>query len=223
MPNLEQIRVQIAACRLCDLAKARTQTVPGEGDPRAKVMLIGEAPGFYEDQQGRPFVGAAGQFLEELLNLAGLSRRDVFITNVVKCRPPGNRDPEPEEMAACDGYLRAQIEALAPTLIVTLGRFSLAKFFPQTRGMKEVHGRALSYNGLTICAMYHPAAALHQGSLRQVLQDDFKRLPAIIERLEAASDQAAPGNGQGATGDQRALPFGALAPAAEQMTMFDLA
>ncbi len=212
IPNvstLEQIRAQIAGCHLCDLARARRQTVPGEGDPRAKVMLIGEAPGFYEDQQGRPFVGAAGQFLEELLNLAGLSRRDVFITNVVKCRPPGNRDPQLDELAACDAYLRAQIEALAPRVIVTLGRFSLAKFFPQTRSMKEVHGRALSYNGLTICAMYHPAAALHQGSLKQVLQEDFKKLPAIIDRLEG--------------GERGPPPFGTVvAPAAEQMSMFEL-
>lgn len=205
--NLDQIHAQIAGCRLCDLALARTQTVPGEGNFRAKVMLVGEAPGFYEDQQGRPFVGPAGHFLEELLQLAGLTRSDVFITNVVKCRPPGNRDPLPEELAACDGYLRAQIEAIAPRVLVTLGRFSLAKFFPSVRNMREVHGRALPYNGLTICAMYHPAAALHQGSLKEVIQQDFRRLPSIIARAEAAPD---------GLGSEAPSPL-----AAEQMSLFE--
>lgn len=205
LQNLEELRLQIAACQRCSLSKARTHTVPGEGSSRAKVMFIGEAPGFYEDQQGRPFVGPAGQFLDELLKLAGLSRPEVFITNVVKCRPPGNRDPEPDELAACDGYLQAQIAAIAPRVIVTLGRFSLSKFVPNVRNMREVHGRALPYNGLVICAMYHPAAALHQGSLRHVLEEDFRKLPAIITRAESQPP-----------GQEAADPR----PVAEQMSLF---
>lgn len=209
MPDLEEIRVQVARCQLCDLSQARTQTVPGEGSPHARVMFIGEAPGFYEDQQGRPFVGPAGQLLDQLLELAGLSRKDVFITNVVKCRPPGNRDPEAEELAACDGYLRAQITAIKPRVIVTLGRFSLNKFIPTVRSMKEVHGRAIPYDGMFICAMYHPAAALHQGSLKRVLEEDFRRLPMIIARAEAEATQ-----------QPFSLP-GARRPLPEQMSLFE--
>ena len=185
MITLEEIRGQIARCRQCDLSKARGQTVPGEGASRADVMLVGEAPGFYEDQHGKPFIGPAGQFLDDLLALAELSRKEVFITNVVKCRPPGNRDPEPDELAACDGYLRAQIAAIQPKVIVTLGRFSLAKFIPNTRSMREVHGRALPVEGMVVCAMYHPAAALHQGSLRRVIEDDFRTLPMIIAQAQS--------------------------------------
>ena len=148
------------------------------------------------DQQGRPFVGPAGQLLDNLLACAGLARTEVFITNVVKHRPPGNRDPELDELDACDTFLRAQIEALRPLVIVTLGRFSLAKFVANVRSMREVHGKAIHQNGATICAMYHPAAALHQGSLRSVLEQDFRGLPLIItrarERAGAAEAAATP-------------------------------
>lgn len=209
MPTLQEIHAQVVGCQKCDLGKARTHAVPGEGDPRAKVMFIGEAPGFYEDQQARPFVGPAGHLLDELLKLAGLSRKEVFITNVIKCRPPGNRDPEAEELAACDGYLRAQIAAIDPLVIVTLGRYSLAKFVPSVRSMKEVHGRALPWNGRVVCAMYHPAAALHQGSLRQVLEQDFRTLPMIITRAEARTP----------AGESEKGPV--AASAAEQMSLFD--
>lgn len=175
-------------------------------------MFVGEAPGFYEDQQGRPFVGPAGQFLDELLGHADLTRQDVFITNVVKCRPPGNRDPEPDELAACDGYLRAQIAALDPRVIVTLGRFSLAKFVPNVRSMRDVHGRALPHEGRVVVAMYHPAAALHQGSLRSVIEDDFRTLPMIIAR--ATSQAAAP---PAAAAPAAAAPQ----PAHEQIPLFE--
>lgn len=171
-------------------------------------MLIGEGPGFYEDQRGRPFVGPAGHFLDELLGLAGFSRGDVFITNVVKCRPPGNRDPEPEELAACDGHLRAQIEVIQPNVIVTLGRFSLAKFVPGVRSMKEVHGRAIPYQGRLVVAMYHPAAALHQGGLRRVIEEDFRMLPMIVARKAPAGAVAEPAP--------------AASPAAEQISLFAL-
>jgi len=184
-PDLKEISEQIVRCRLCKLGDGRARAVPGEGNAHAEVMLVGEAPGFYEDQQGRPFVGPAGQFLDELLKLAGLSRSEVFVTNVIKHRPPGNRDPEPDELEACDTFLRAQIAAIRPRVIVTLGRFSLAKFVPNVRAMRDVHGRASPYNGMTICAMYHPAAALHQQSLRAVLEQDFRALPMIVARARA--------------------------------------
>jgi len=185
LPELREINEQIARCRLCKLGTGNARPVPGEGNPHASVMLVGEAPGFYEDQQGRPFVGPAGQLLDQLLTAAGFSRSDVFITNVIKHRPPGNRDPEEEEITACDAFLRAQIAAISPKVIVTLGRYSLAKFMPNIRSMKEVHGKAFPYEGRLVCAMYHPAAALHQGSLRSVLEQDFRTLPMIIARAEA--------------------------------------
>lgn len=189
---LAQISEQVAKCKLCKLGEGRARPVPGEGSPNASVMFIGEAPGFYEDQQGRPFVGPAGQFLDELLQLAGLKRSDVYITNVVKHRPPGNRDPEPDEIVACAVHLQAQIAAIRPQVIVTLGRHSLARFLPSVRSMAEVHGRAMTCNGLLVCAMYHPAAALHQGRLRAVLEQDFRALPLIIararERAAAATE-----------------------------------
>jgi uracil-DNA glycosylase len=211
LPTLEEIKVLIAHCRDCDLSKGRTQTVPGFGNPDAKAMFVGEAPGFYEDQQGRPFIGPAGQFLDKLLELAGFARKDVFITNVVKCRPPGNRDPEPSELDACDGHLRAQIAALDPKVIVTLGKFSLAKFVPNVRSMREIHGRAMPYEGRLVVAMYHPAAALHQGSLRAVIEDDFRTLPMIIARSDVqAAPAAAP-----------AAPAPSGSPAHEQIPLFE--
>jgi uracil-DNA glycosylase len=184
-PGLREISEQIARCRQCKLGTGSARPVPGEGNPQAKVMLVGEAPGFYEDQQGRPFVGPAGQLLDQLLGAAGFARSDVFITNVIKHRPPGNRDPEEDEITACDSFLRAQIAAIRPKVLVTLGRYSLAKFIPNVRSMKDVHGKAFPYEGLLVCAMYHPAAALHQGSLRSVLEQDFRALPTIIARAEA--------------------------------------
>jgi DNA polymerase len=143
-------------------------------------MLIGEAPGYYEDQQGRPFVGQAGQFLEQLLASIGLKRTDVFITNVIKCRPPQNRDPLPDEIGACSGWLARQIEIVDPAIIVTLGRYSLARFVP---GMPigRIHGQARKVNGQWVVPMYHPAAALHQGSLRRTIEDDFRKIPAFLE------------------------------------------
>jgi DNA polymerase len=143
-------------------------------------MFIGEGPGFYENEQGRPFVGQAGKFLEELLAEIGMRREQVFIANVVKCRPPGNRDPLPEELAACNGYLDRQIEAINPCIVVTLGRFSMAKFLPNTR-ISEIHGHPVWVNQRLIVPMFHPAAALHQPSLKATVIADFKRLPEAIE------------------------------------------
>ena len=178
---LDQIASEVTVCEKCQLAFSRKRAVPGEGPSEAEILFIGEGPGFYENEQGRPFVGAAGKFLEELLRRAGLTREAVFITNVVKCRPPANRDPLPEELAACNGYLERQIEALNPYVIVTLGRFSMAKFMPNSR-ITEIHGKAKYVNDRLVVAMFHPAAALHQPSLKGAILDDFGRLPTYLEQ-----------------------------------------
>jgi len=171
----------IRACTLCALSETRTNAVPGEGPLDAEIMLIGEAPGVNEDRQGRPFVGAAGQFLSELLAAAGLTREQVYICNVLKCRPPGNRDPLPGEIEACSEYLDLQLDMVDPLVVITLGRFSMAKWFPQ-QAISRIHGSVKESGGRLIVPMYHPAAALHQGNLRQVLLDDFARVPAILQQ-----------------------------------------
>lgn len=176
---LKEIAEQTATCTRCKLHYSRKKAVPGSGDPGSSVMFIGEGPGFHENQQGLPFVGAAGKFLDELLSDAGLSRAEVFITNVVKCRPPGNRDPQVEELEACKPYLERQIAAINPDVIVTLGRISMGYFINNGR-ISGIHGRSFWSNGRMIVPMYHPAAALHQPSLREVVRDDFVRLPELI-------------------------------------------
>ncbi len=179
--TLTQIARQIAVCQQCDLHTSRKLSVPGEGPADAQIMLIGEGPGFYENEQGRPFVGSAGNFLSELLAKAGLSREEVFITNVVKCRPPGNRDPLPEELAACRDYLESQISTINPKIIVTLGRFSMGMFFPLAR-IGAVHGQPSKINGRLIVPMYHPAAALHQPALKSTVERDFSHLADFIKQ-----------------------------------------
>ncbi len=179
--ELENVAQAVATCTLCNLQHSRTNTVPGEGPADAEIMFIGEGPGFHENQQGRPFVGAAGRYLDELLESINLKRSDVFITNVVKCRPPGNRDPQADELSACNGYLDRQIHAINPKVIVTLGRFSMAKFLPNAK-ISEVHGQAMNIRGRLIVAMYHPAAALHQRSLKATIEEDFSRLPELIKK-----------------------------------------
>lgn len=189
MPNdgvviaLNEIAAEVRGCPKCELCKSRTHAVPGEGDPHARIMLIGEGPGYHEDQQGRPFVGASGKFLSELLAQAGLQREDVFITNVVKCRPPGNRDPLPDEIAACSNYLDRQIEAINPDVIVTLGRFSMARWFAGER-ISKIHGQPRKANGRLIVPMFHPAAALHQQSIRPQIEEDFRKLPKFLAEVE---------------------------------------
>ncbi len=176
---LEQVAKEVSGCTKCPLSFSRKLAVPGEGPANSEIMFIGEGPGFYENEQGRPFVGAAGQFLGELLQKAGLKREQVFITNVVKCRPPGNRDPLPDELAACNDYLDRQIEAIQPVVIVTLGRFSMAKFLGNVR-ISDVHGQSRWVNGRLIVPMFHPAAALHQPSLKGAVVEDFNRLPGYL-------------------------------------------
>lgn len=177
---LEEIAAQTAVCTRCKLHHSRKHAVPGAGNPHADILFIGEGPGFHENEQGLPFVGAAGKFLDELLGEANLIREDVFITNVVKCRPPGNRDPQPEELEACRSYLERQIAAINPEVIVTLGRISMGTFINNGR-ISAIHGRSFWSNGRMIVPMYHPAAALHQPSLRDVVKEDFEKLPGLVE------------------------------------------
>ncbi|HZS94450.1 MAG TPA: uracil-DNA glycosylase [Chloroflexota bacterium] len=171
---------EIEGCRRCDLYRTATRAVPGEGPADSDIMLVGEAPGFNEDKQGRPFVGAAGKFLEELLAVAGLTREQVFITNVVKHRPPNNRDPSPDELTACRPWLDRQMEIINPRLIVTLGRFSLGTFLPGSM-ISKVHGQLREKDGRYYFPMYHPAAALHQQALRATLLSDMERLATFLK------------------------------------------
>lgn len=177
--ELEAVATEVAVCEDCKLHLSRKNAVPGEGPADSDLMFIGEGPGFHENEQGRPFVGAAGRFLEELLAGIGMKREDVFICNVVKCRPPGNRDPEQQEIEACSKYLERQIKAIDPKVIITLGRFSMARYFPDAR-ISRIHGQPAEINGRLIVPMYHPAAALHQPSLRETVQADFAKLPTLI-------------------------------------------
>ena len=183
MSELTKLYEEIAICQRCDLARSRTHTVPGEGPENAEIMFIGEAPGFHEDRQGRPFVGAAGKFLDELLASIGLTRDDVYICNVIKCRPPGNRDPLSDEIAACRPFLDKQIELIQPKLIVTLGRYSMARYFPNAQ-ITRIHGRPKRFGGRIYYPMFHPAAALHQPKWRSVVEEDMLKIPQILKEAE---------------------------------------
>ncbi|MBI1885533.1 MAG: uracil-DNA glycosylase [Chloroflexi bacterium] len=191
MSELQELYRRVSVCSDCDLCQKRTHAVPGEGPENAEVMFIGEAPGFYEDQQARPFVGPAGRFLDELIASTGLRREQVYITNVVKCRPPENRDPLPSEIESCRNYLQRQIELIKPKVIVTLGRYSLAWFFPKD-SIGKVHGQIRVKDGLCVLPMYHPAAALHAASMRQVIQEDFQKLPDVLAKASQAPAQTEP-------------------------------
>ena len=192
MSALSELADAISRCQKCEIARQRTRAVPGEGPENAEIMFIGEAPGWHEDQQGRPFVGQAGKYLEELLALIGLDRSQVYIANVIKCRPPANRDPLPIEIQNCQDWLERQIEAIRPRMIVTLGRYSMAKFFPG-KSISKIHGTAQSRDGIIYYAMYHPAAALHQQSLRQAIEADMRKIPSILaEKKETPQDEPGP-------------------------------
>jgi uracil-DNA glycosylase family 4 len=185
--QLNDLYEQIRVCQKCILAKGRTNAVPGEGPPEAQIMFIGEAPGFHEDRQGRPFVGAAGQFLDELLDGIGLKRADVYIANVIKCRPPANRDPEPVELEACRPYLDRQIELIRPHLVITLGRFSMARYFPGA-SISRIHGQPKRVGSMIYYPMFHPAAALHQPKWRSLVEEDFAKLPELLAKLEKVDE-----------------------------------
>jgi len=183
MSALTELNKEIECCQDCELGKHRNRAVPGEGPENASLLFIGEAPGWHEDQQGRPFVGPAGKFLEELLASIGLKREQVFIANVIKCRPPSNRDPLPGEIQACARWLTQQIELIKPKMVVTLGRYSMAKYFPN-QSISQVHGKAKKQDEVVYFAMYHPAAALHQGSLRKTIEADMLKIPQILEQTQ---------------------------------------
>jgi len=187
MSALSELYDQISLCQQCVIAKARTKVVPGEGREDADIMFIGEAPGWHEDQQGRPFVGPAGKFLDELLACINLNRTQVYIANVIKCRPEGNRDPLPTEMLNCRHWLDRQIELINPKVIVTLGRYSMALFFPG-KTIGKIHGTARKQDGITYFAMYHPAAALHQQGLRQTIQEDMLKIPSLLTETEDVAE-----------------------------------
>ncbi len=195
--TLAEIAENIRHCQKCELAYSRKNAVPGNGPANAEIMLIGEGPGFYENEQGLPFVGTSGKFLTQLLNDSGYPRDTVFITNVIKCRPPGNRDPQEQELKACSAFLDKQIEVINPLIIITLGRFSMARYFENAR-ISRIHGQAVWRDGRLIIPMYHPAAALHQPKLRSVIMQDFSQLKGLItkekERFAAGSASASVGD-----------------------------
>lgn len=193
---LEDVAREVSICTKCDLQYSRRKAVPGEGPSNADIMFIGEGPGFHENEQGRPFVGAAGKFLDELLESCGMKRQQVFITNIVKCRPPGNRDPFPVEVETCTHeYLDRQVQAINPKVIVTLGRHSMGRFLPEAK-ISNIHGQPIWVKGRLIVPMYHPAAALHQQSLRPILEKDFARLPELIAKAANSAKQAEPSEEQ---------------------------
>jgi len=191
--QLQQIAAEVNECTKCPLHQGRTHGVPGEGPINAEIMFIGEAPGRNEDQQGRPFVGQAGKLLEQLLAEIGLTRDDVWIANVVKCRPPGNRDPMPEEIAACSEYLERQIALLQPKMIATLGRYSMEKFFPGAK-ITRMHGKAERRGERVVIPLFHPAYVLRNMAALPDAKRDMQRIPRLIERLEQVlAEEAASG------------------------------
>ncbi len=188
MSTLEEIYEEIATCTACPLQKSRTRTVPGEGPPDAKIMFIGEGPGYYEDQEGRPFVGPSGKLLEKLLAVIGMTREQVYIANVVKCRPPNNRDPLPSEVSTCAPFLDRQIELIDPRLIVTLGRYSMERYFPGAR-ITQVHGRARREGRRVYLPLFHPAYVLRNPAVMSMAEADFFKIPKLLDRLEEVMRQ----------------------------------
>jgi uracil-DNA glycosylase family 4 len=184
--DLEAFGASIADCMLCPLSEGRTQVVFGHGNPHAELMFVGEAPGFHEDKNGIPFVGAAGQLLTKLLAGIGLERDDVYIANVLKCRPPGNRDPQPAEIEACEAHLFRQLELIRPTVVATLGNFATKLLSGRPDGITRVHGREQTVKvggqAVTLYPIFHPAAALYTPRMLAVLEEDFARIPALIGR-----------------------------------------
>ncbi|HEX73974.1 MAG TPA: uracil-DNA glycosylase [Dehalococcoidia bacterium] len=191
MSALSELYEEIALCHQCKLAEYRTRVVPGEGAENAEIMFIGEAPGWHEDQQGRPFVGPAGLYLDQLLASINLKREQVYIANVIKCRPLGNRDPLPTEIRNCRKWLERQIELIHPKMIVTLGRYSMAMFFPG-KSISKIHGTAQKRDNTMYYAMYHPAAALHQQSLRQAIEADMLKIPSLLAQAETIKEEQPP-------------------------------
>ena len=204
--TLRDVAAEISVCQKCELSLSRKNAVPGAGPANAEIMLIGEGPGFHENEQGLPFVGQAGKLLNELLEHGGFKREQVFVTNVVKCRPPGNRDPKPEELSACQAYLEKQIEAINPLIIITLGRFSMAGYFKDAK-ISHIHGHASWIGGRFIIPMYHPAAALHQPKLKPVIIQDFSQLSELVEKARKSASQHSTNANAHAEDDATQLSF----------------
>lgn len=180
MNTLEDLGAHARECTLCSLSQSRTQVVFGAGNPRAGIMFVGEAPGYHEDLQGEPFVGSAGRLLSELLESIGLRRMDVYIANVIKCRPPGNRNPLPEEIDQCTPYLLKQIELIKPKIVCTLGNFATQLLLKKKIGVSKLRGQSYQVDGHVVVPMYHPAAALHQGGLLTSIKEDFSFLKNLL-------------------------------------------
>jgi DNA polymerase len=188
LSELTDLYEETKTCQKCILAQGRTNAVPGEGPEDAEIMFIGEGPGFHEDRQGRPFVGAAGKYLDELLEMIDLKREDVYITNVVKCRPPGNRDPQSAEIDACRPYLDRQIDLIRPRLIITLGRFSMQRYFPGA-SISRIHGQPKRVGNVIYYPMFHPAAALHQPRWRSLVEEDILKIPDLLSKLDEIEEE----------------------------------
>jgi uracil-DNA glycosylase family 4 len=219
LARLEQLQQEASGCTRCRLAEGRTQVVFGVGNPDAELLFVGEAPGFHEDKQGFPFVGQAGKLLDKLLAGIGLTRSDVYIANVIKCRPPGNRDPMPDEIEQCEGYLFRQIESIEPKLVATLGNFATKLLSGKPLGITRVHGQeqevTLGGRSVLLYPLYHPAAALYTPKMLEVLEEDFRRIPALISSiLLAEAPEPAP------SGDHPELAM--TAPAAEPAVQLGL-
>lgn len=223
--ELAAFAAEVAACERCRLAEGRTHVVFGEGDPDADLMLVGEAPGFHEDRQGVPFVGAAGTLLDRLLASIGLARGDVYVANVLKCRPPGNRDPMPDEIEACEGYLFRQIALVRPVVVATLGNFATRVLSGRAHGITSVHGQphrqTVGELSVTLYPLYHPAAALYTPAMLRTLEEDFARLPGILGASSAGTEpppcnEAAPPE----PGPKRAVADPVAVAATEQLELF---
>ncbi len=210
--DLQAYAAAVASCTRCRLAQGRTQVVFGAGNPHAELMFVGEAPGFHEDKQGLPFVGQAGKLLEKLLAEIGMSRQDVYIANVLKCRPPGNRDPQPDEIEACESHLFRQIELIEPTIVATLGNFATKLLSGRPLGITRVHGQeqqtTLGGRAVTLYPLYHPAAALYTPAMLEVLESDFARIPELLGRALTPPEP------------ELALVTEAPSPPAEQLGLF---
>jgi uracil-DNA glycosylase len=209
-----ELHGRVRACTACPLHLTRIQAVPGYGPVTARVMAVGEAPGENEDREGKPFVGAAGRLLTALLESVGLDRRDIYITNIVKCRPPRNRDPEPVEVDACSHFLDEQIDMLQPDVILLLGRHALTRLLPDAGGISRLHGERLYRNDRVFVPLYHPAAALYNGGLKETLEADMRRVRGYLNDAEATRARRASG---ASASEMRAV---AAAPGGDQMDLF---
>ena len=216
---LSELATSLHNCQRCQLAKlGRTQVVFGVGNPQASVMFVGEAPGFFEDQKGEPFVGAAGQLLNELLQSVGLSRADIYIANVIKCRPPNNRDPEPQEVETCKPFLLQQIAAIKPALVCSLGNWATHTLLERKVGITRVRGQAFYLKDFVLFPLLHPAAALHQGTMLEPLRQDFQKLKEFLDRRHQEGRTHQPSD----AGPGRAMQNEPLPPSAQQMDLFGL-